>query len=44
MNLIMIDPKNVFDHVCMYITISVHFNNFNLLLLLNNLFYLIVGT
>ena len=40
----LISPKIVLDHVCMYISISVHFNKFNLLLLLNNLFYLIVGT
>ena len=40
----LISPKIVLDHVCMYISIYVHFNKFNLLLLLNNLFHFIVGT
>ena len=34
----------VLDQVCMYISISVHFNNFYLLVLLNDyLFHFIVG-
>ena len=40
----MISSKIILDHVCVYITIYVHFDKFILLLLLNNLFHFIVGT